>query len=204
MHEQRTSISTAGAAVLIVDMQNDFCHPEGVFAKAGLVLDDSNSLMDRINGLVNTARMNGLPIIWIRMEWPDDVSVGKLADRSPFLRTEGLRRNTWGSQLMDTLDVNQHDHHVAKMRFSGFYDTDLNNLLRRLDIDTLIMTGVRTDFCIESTTRDAFFRDFDVIVAEDGVAGYREDLHSNSLQLMNTVFASILPVDDIESAFAKQ
>jgi nicotinamidase-related amidase len=104
---------------------------------------------------------------------------------------------------VEGLDVEQGDAHVTKPRFSGFYETELEETLRRLGVTTLVTAGVRTDFCVESTVRDAFFRDFDVVVVEDAVAGYFAELHDNSLRLMQTVFARVAPVDQVAAALGQ-
>lgn len=194
------SLDPARTAVVVIDVQNDYCHPSGVFAQAGLRVDGLEELVSRINALVAAARAAGSPVIWVRMEWADDAEVGLLAERSPFLRSAGLRQGTWGAELVDGLAVEPGDAQVSKARFSSFYDTTLEDTLRRLGVTTLVTAGVRTDFCVESTVRDAFFRDFDVVVAEDAVAGYFADLHDNSLRLMQTVFARVAPVDRVAAA----
>ncbi|KRV47858.1 hypothetical protein AQ490_05725 [Wenjunlia vitaminophila] len=188
-------MTTNDTALLVIDVQNDYCHPDGVFAAAGLRVADPDALVDRINALVAAARAHHRPVIWVDMEWPDDASVGLLAERSPFLRTRGLRRGTWGAQPLAGLDRRPEDHRVTKPRFSAFHRTDLAALLGELGVGTLVVAGVRTDFCVESTVRDAFFRDLRAVVAADAVAGYVEDLHRNSLRLMGTVFAEVVPGD---------
>jgi len=192
----------AGTALVVVDVQNDYCHPDGVFASAGLRVERLDELVENINLLVRAARAADRPVIWVRMEWPDDASVGLLAERSPFLRTGGLRTGTWGSEPVDGLEVAESDHVVVKKRFSAFYRTSLAELLERLDVDTIVLAGVRTDFCIESTVRDAFFRDLRVVVADDAVAGYFDELHRFSLRVMGTVFADVQPVRSAVAAFA--
>lgn len=186
-------------AVVVIDMQNDYCHHEGVFARAGLTIDDLSTLVGRINTLVGSARSAGIPVIWVRMEWADDSDVGILAQRSPFLRHAGLRAGTWGSELVSELDVRSEDLVVVKPRFSAFYRTQLADALA--GTTRITVAGVRTDFCVESTVRDAFFRDFEVVVACDAVAGYFPELHENSLRVMGTVFARIDPVDTVVMSF---
>jgi ureidoacrylate peracid hydrolase len=197
------SLDPARTAVVVIDVQNDYCEPAGVFAQAGLRVEGLAELVGRINVLVAAARAAGSPVVWVRMEWPDDASVGILAERSPFLRSAGLRGGTWGAELVEGLDVEPGDVQVTKPRFSGFYETELEETLRGLGVTTLVTAGVRTDFCVESTVRDAFFRDFDVVVAEDAVAGYFAELHDNSLRLMQTVFARVAPVDRVAAALGQ-
>ena len=189
-----------GSAVLVIDVQNDYCHPDGVFARAGLKVSDLNGLIERTNKLVRAARNAGRPVIWVRMEWVDLEDVGLLAERSPFLREEGLRVGSWGAQAVDGLDIAPDDVVVTKKRFSSFHETDLDQVLAAATVDTLVIAGVRTDFCVESTVRDAFFRDLEVVVARDAVAGFFPDLHEASLRVMGTVFAGIQDVSEIAEA----
>jgi ureidoacrylate peracid hydrolase len=183
-----------GPALVVIDLQNDYCHPDGVFARAGLRVEHLDQLVRQINLLVHAARTAGRPVIWVLMEWPDDAGVGLLAQRSAFLRDRGLRAGTWGAALVEELDQNPDDYVVRKSRFSAFYRTGLENMLREWGVDSIVVAGVRTDFCVESTVRDAFFRDLRVVVAEEAVAGYLDDLHHNSLRVMATVFADVVPV----------
>lgn len=183
-------------ALLVIDMQNDYCHPDGVFAKAGLRVTGLDDLVQNVNTLAAAARASGRPVIWVRMEWEDDADVGLLAQRSPFLREQGLRRGTWGCELVTGLDRAPGDHEIVKPRFDAFHRTGLDDLLRDLGVETLVMAGVRTDFCVESTVRAAFFHDLKAVVAREAVAGYFEDLHLNSLRLMATVFANVVSVNE--------
>lgn len=179
-------------ALVLVDLQNDYCHPRGVFDRAGLRLGDRAPLVERVNRLATAARAGGHVVIWTRMVWDNDEEVGLLASRSPFLAHEGLRQGSWGAELLEELDVHASDRIVEKPRFSAFFQTDLESRLQEEDIRRLVLAGVRTDFCVESTVRDAFFRDIDVVVVGDAVAGYFPELHDHSLRVMNTVFARVL------------
>lgn len=189
-----------GTAAVIIDVQNDYCHPDGVFARAGLKVDDLHSLIERVNTLVRAARAAGRPVIWVRMQWMDRADVGLLAQRSPFLREEGLRVGTWGAQPVEGLAVSTEDRVVTKKRFSSFHETDLDQVLADAGVDALAVAGVRTDFCVESTVRDAFFRDLEVVIVRDAVAGFFPDLHEASLRVMDTVFASVQDVATIISS----
>lgn len=194
---------TSQTALLVIDMQNDYCHPDGVFAQAGLRVTGLDDLVGQVNALAAAARSAGRPVIWVRMEWAQDADVGLLAERSPFLRTQGLRRGTWGGELLGGLDRAPGDHEIVKSRFDAFHGTGLDDLLRGLGVGTLVMAGVRTDFCVESTVRAAFFRDLRAVVAREAVAGYVEDLHTASLRLMNTVFAEVVPAEEAATALTR-
>lgn len=185
----------ARTAIVVVDMQNDYCHPDGVFFRAGLRLVGLDDLVDNVNALTAAARRARAPVVWVTMVWDDAEDLGLLRARSPFLAAEGLRRGTWGAELVSGLTVGADDHRVEKKRFSAFFESDLDRVLRADRVDTLVVAGVRTDFCVESTVRDAFFRDYDVVVVRDTVAGYLPELHQSSLRLMGTVFARVVDLD---------
>jgi ureidoacrylate peracid hydrolase len=189
-----TTTGRGGPALVVIDMQNDYCHADGVFAAAGLRIAELDDLVRQVNSLVAAARAADRPVFWVRMEWTGDSDVGLLAERSSFLRHTGLRAGEWGSRLLAGLDRRPHDHEVVKTRFSAFHRTPLELLLARLGVDTLVLAGVRTDFCVESTARDAFFRDLRVVIAREAVAGYVDELHGASLRVLATVFANVVPV----------
>lgn len=199
-HRQATFEEAAGRrlALVAVDLQNDYCHPDGVFHRAGLRLPDGDRkrLVQETNRLARAARAAGHLVIWTRMVWDGDDDVGLLARRSPFLAREGLRRDTWGAELLDDLAVEESDVVVDKPRFSAFYDTDLERVLADAGVEALVLAGVRTDFCVESSVRDAFFRDIDAFVVADAVAGYFPALHDHSLRVMDTVFARVISAEE--------
>lgn len=190
----------AGTAVLCVDLQNDFCHPEGAFARSGLRVPDPSSLVANVNRITAAARRAGEMVIWVRMVYASVEDVGLLAERGPGIANHALREGSWGAELLADLQVDEQDAEVTKTRFSAFYRTTLEAMLRRAGVRRLIVAGVRTDFCVESTVRDAFFRDFHVTVAADAVSGYSDQLqayHDNSLKVMGTVFADVMSTQEI-------
>lgn len=182
-------------ALVLVDLQNDFCHPDGVFAASGRRVEKLGELIEATNRLVREARKAGHLIVWIKMVWDGEDDLGLISSRSPFLAETGLRRGTWGAELLDGLDVAPGDTVVEKKRFSGFFKTDLESTLRAAGIGKLTVGGVRTDFCVESTVRDGYFRDFDITVVADACAGYSADMHEASLRVLNTVFSRVVKLD---------
>lgn len=185
------------SAFLVIDVQNDYCEPEGVFSKANFDISSIPSIYQNINRLADWQRKRNAPVIWVKMVWDNDEEVGRLSEISKFLKYKGMRRGTWGAEIVSELDVHEHDIIVEKKRFSAFYDTELDNILKKLGVTELFMAGVRTDFCVESSVRDAFFRDYKVVIVDDCVAGFFQELHENSLKVMGTVFADIKSTEDI-------
>ncbi len=182
-------------ALVLVDLQNDFCHPDGVFAASGRHVENLGELIETTNRLVRAARQAGHLVVWVKMVWNDEGDLGLIASRSPFLAKTGLRRGTWGAELLDGLEVTPDDALVEKKKFSGFFKTELEATLRSAGIERLTVGGVRTDFCVESTVRDGYFRDFDITVVADACGGYSVDMHHASLRVLNTVFSRVVRLD---------
>lgn len=183
------------SCLMLIDLQNDFCHQHGVFARGGLVLEDPDGLVARVNLLVAAARAASVPVAWVRMLFDSAEDAGLLASRGPGLAGTALRRGSWGARLLEGLDAREDDLWIEKNRFSAFLRTDLEPRLVERGIGRLVVGGVRTDFCVESTVRDAFMRDFEVVLVRDAVAGYFPDLHENSLRAQGTVFADVVTLD---------
>jgi ureidoacrylate peracid hydrolase len=185
-------------ALVIIDVQNDYCHPEGVFAqKAKFSIESISNIYPNLCKLVSACRDKDIPVIWVKMIWDNDEEVGILANKSAFLKHEGLRRGTWGADIVSEMDVQPNDIIIEKKRFSAFYETELSSVLEKLGVKEIIVGGVRTDFCVESTVRDAFFRDYEVIIASDCAASYFSHFQEGSLRVMGTVFSKVLETEDI-------
>ncbi len=176
-------------ALIVIDVQNDYCHPLGRFAAAGLVVTDLDRLRAAVNAHVAAARAAGAPVVWVTMVYDDVADIGLLRESSPVDLSLALRRGEWGSQLLDGLDVAPTDPVVPKQRFSAFFATDLDEFLRSQGIERLVVCGVRTDVCVESTVRDAFMRDYEVLLSSTASASYFPQLHAASLRALGVLFA---------------
>jgi len=171
------------AALLGIDMQNDFCHERGVFSRIQKDYDVKplRKTIMPIKNLIQAARNVGIPIIFIKV-------VNKGTAYQSYImraRTEGLgiplKIGTWGAEIVDELKPGPSDYIVEKRRYSAFYNTDLEVLLKGLDAKTLIFTGVTTNVCVESTVRDAIDRDYDIVFVEDCIATINSTLHEATL-----------------------
>lgn len=151
-------------ALLVIDMQNDFLTPGSRLFNAG-----ARSLMPAINLLTTAARAGGAPVIWVVQEHRRQlVDFGREGDISPVHCVEG----TPGANLVDGLDQDVNDFKVIKRRFSGFYATDLDLLLRCLDRNAVVLAGINADGCVQATAVDAHARDFYVRVVAEATAGW--------------------------------
>lgn len=194
-------------ALLVIDIQNGWCHPEGAMAKAGLNMTAQQAVVPQIRRLVESCRAVGCKIIWSKTEHiPEDVTQvrRRIPSHLKKLNMIPAPQGTWHAEFLDAIkDVQRpEDHYVIKHRMSMFYSTTLDVLLRMLGISHLIVSGVSTNNCIESTIRDAYFRDFDITVVEDCVAGSHPDLHRATLRNVQLFFGEVVLLQDFIGAHA--
>jgi|GraSoiStandDraft_16_1057320.scaffolds.fasta_scaffold259580_3 ureidoacrylate peracid hydrolase len=191
-------------ALIVIDMQNGFCDPGGFMNKIGLDYTTSAEAIEPISRLLAAARRAGIPIFFTRYSLNADYSdAGLLLDLFPAIKEAGgMIRGTWDADIVDGLAPLDGEHVIDKTRYSAFYDTDLERQLREPGVDTLIVCGVTTNICVESTVRDAFFRDIHVIVPSDGTAAVTPELHEGALRDFEYGFGQVATVAELEEALA--
>ncbi|MBP0029554.1 isochorismatase family cysteine hydrolase [Roseofilum sp. Guam] len=178
-------LDLAKSALLVIDMQNDFCHPQGWLAHIGVDVAPARSPIDPLNQLLPLLRTAQVPIIWLN--WgnrPDllNISAGLrhvynptgegigLGDRLPEKEAKVLTAGSWAAAIVDELVPQPEDIHIAKYRMSGFWDTPLDSILRNLGKTTLFFAGVNADQCVLCTLQDANFLGYDCILVQDCTA----------------------------------
>jgi len=172
--------------LVVIDMQNGFCHPDGAVASR-FDISGYRSVIDPIASLVASAHDAGLPIVWTRQEHVED-DAGRLGHRIPNHTTKlgyvPCLRGTWDAEILDELKplIGDSDFVVTKNRASAFYNTQLETELRIRGIDTLFVTGVATNYCVEATIRDAYARDLDLLVIEDACGSPWPELHQATIR----------------------
>ncbi|MEE4661472.1 MAG: isochorismatase family cysteine hydrolase [Halieaceae bacterium] len=175
------TVDAARSAVIVVDMQNDFCHEDGWLAGIGVDVAPARAAIEPINALLPAMRALGMPVIWLN--WgnrPDlanispalqhvyngDGASAGLGDKQGERQARVLERNSWSAQLVEELTVEPGDIRVDKHRMSGFWDTPLDAILRNLRVDTLFFCGVNADQCVLHTLADANFLGYDTVLVE--------------------------------------
>jgi ureidoacrylate peracid hydrolase len=183
-------------AVLVIDMQNGFVHPDGSVPRAGLGLPNMDKVIAENAAMIAEARAAGLPVIYTRHVWRADM-LDAPADLIAMLRPqdEPLLRGTWDADVCDELAPLPGDVIIDKNRFDAFLYTDLEVVLRAMGVRHLLVSGVVTSICVESTVRSAQQRDFQVTVAADCTSA-PEDQHDAALAVMAYVFATVGPWRD--------
>ena len=178
------------SALVVIDVQNDFAHPQGHFARSGLDLSMIDATLPRIRRVLLEARALNIPIIHVNQNTLPDGASDSLAwvwfktrsGRAPNYTLAG----TWGAEPVEGFGPEPGEPTLIKFRPDAFLYTELELLLRARGIETLIICGLFTEGCVESTVRSASYRDFFVVVVEDAVASCVRDLHEGSLRLMKT------------------
>ena len=192
-------LEAAATAFVVIDMQNDYCSPGGDFDKRGIPIEPAQSVLPNIRQLLDAARSRELFVLFTAMVFDEFT----YEDRHHKIVPERMRdrklcfRGTWGADVMDELVPLPGEMTIEKCRYSAFYNTNLEVLLRNRGITTLVLTGVVTNVCVESTTRHAYFLDYYCVVPEDSVAAYGDDLHEMALKNIDFLFGEVTGSDRI-------
>ena len=177
-------------ALLTIDLQNDFLHPEGAYGRAGQGAPAIAALPDRIAPLVTELRARGGTYVSAQFTLvPGPGGAPLIAPHlkalRPFLTTGDFAPGAFGHTLVDTLKPA--DYVVEKVAYSAFYQTRLEYIMRALDLRHLIVGGIVTNGGVASTLRDAHLRDVDTVMLTDGCAAFREDVHDATLVSLGTI-----------------
>ena len=171
-------------ALLIVDLQNDFIHPKGAYARGGAVSSAAAALPARVKPVADALRAAGGCVVSSHFTlWPGPGGAPLISPHllklRPFLRQGDFVRGGWGHALVDELGA---DFGVDKVAYSAFYMTQLEWVLRKRGIDTLMVCGIVTNGGVASSARDAHVRDLHVVVLEDGCAAFKQEVHDTSIR----------------------
>ena len=199
MIEQGKNPTSGRWALLVVDMQNGFCHDDGSINRMGLPAARLRGAIEPCVRLVAAARSAGVPVLFARYVYrPDYADGGLLVDElMPGLKThEALQAGSWDAEVIDALKPEAGEYIVDKNRPSAFFGTDLEANLAALGARNLVVCGVTTNCCVETTVRDASQRDLRTFVVRDAVAEYDDDRHAVALQSMELLFAYVIGLDE--------
>lgn len=181
---QAIAVDVATCAVIVVDMQNDFGSHGGMFHRAGIDISMIQRAVVPTGKVLAAARENGIPVIFLKMAFKPDLSdagpvdspnyarhrmlgVGTVVQAPDGSESRILVRDTWNTDILVELAPEPSDVVLYKHRFSGFFETELDAVLRELGVKHLIVTGCTTSICVEATIRDAMFRDYSCVLLED-------------------------------------
>ena len=182
------SIIPEETALLVVDMQNGMCHPQGTLGKSGVDMGPQQAVIEPIAEVVRACQEAGISDIWTLQEhYREDKGRDAHRIKHHTLKRVNIlcEKGSWDIEILDELKplLNDKSHIIGKQKFSAFYSTNLDVLLRILGTRMLIITGTSTNLCIETTIREAYMRDYDCVIVEDCVAGANPEWHRVSLEV---------------------
>jgi nicotinamidase-related amidase len=190
-------LEPARTALLVVDAQNDFCHRDGFFAALGFDVAPCALAAARLVPVVEEARRRGIQVVWT-MSTNADPPGYRLPParfrRHPSERpADQFAPGSWGWQIVDGLRPREAEPVIQKPRYDAFLRTTLEDDLHARGIDTVVVGGVITNCCVDTTARSAFMRGFGVLVLEDCVGTFAQerDLHDASLRNLSLLFAIV-------------
>jgi ureidoacrylate peracid hydrolase len=216
------SFEATKTAIVVVDMQNDFASPGGMFDRAGIDISSIRAIVPNVRAVLEAARAIAMPIVFLKMGFAPDLTDAGFPSSPTWLKHVPLRvgdhvtapdggssrilvRDCWNTDVVDELSPEPTDIVMYKRRYSGFYDTDLDDVLQRDGIERLIVVGATTSVCVDSTIRDAMFRDYHCLVVSDATAepiaaDAPRSNHEASLLTLELLFAHVASATDLVTA----
>jgi nicotinamidase-related amidase len=185
-------ISQENSALVIVDMQKDFLDDWGACFVPG-----SRSVVPAIASVLDAFRAAHLPVIHVITVWQKDGADMSRFTTSEILMERGLRVGEAGTDPIDELTPLPNEYVVRKIRYSAFYGTELETLLRALGTVHVVTVGVATNYCVRSTVHDAAFRDFLPVVLRDCTTSYTEEEHAQTLRDIESGFGWVRDSDEL-------
>lgn len=188
-NQHQLSIKPGVSALMVIDMQNFFLDPHSPTYTCG-----AHAILPAIKRLLATFRNAGRPVIYTRhVHHPDRIDAGIMEWWWEGMCIEGSPE----SEVHPEIAPLPNEKQILKHRYSAFYNTDLETVLRVLHIEDLVISGIMTNLCCESTARDAYYRDYRVFFPADGTGTINEDMHLASLLNLSFGFACVTKVDSI-------
>ncbi len=185
------------SALVVIDMQNAFCSKQG-----DRYLSPTQQIIPNINSLVDTCRTKDIPIIWVRHNITlkkNKHDAGLWLKIHPDMAPSTLANLNPQTEIYSGMHLDKNDHQVTKNRYSAFINnsSNLSKILSSLKRDQLIVTGIATNACVESTVRDGMQLDYELFVVSDATASFDHLFHKASLMAMKLLFAEVITTGEI-------
>ncbi len=181
-------------ALLVVDIQNDFCHEAGAFAKQGMNVTNVQRMVPTLQGLIMQVRKYSVPVIYTRQVESEEVTppnLQRLFQRERLISV--CAPNSWGSQFYQLQPLNS-EHIFEKYTYDAFSNPQLEKTLDGHNVDSLIITGVNLDVCIDTTIRRAFTEGYNLIIPRDCIAtatGASKEVQDHYLKIFKRFYGDI-------------
>lgn len=194
----RMRLDPRRSAVVVIDVQNDFCHPDGVQGRRGRDLATVGPAVERLGELVDGARAKGVPVIFIQTLHDDATDTANwLARNGGEVRPQTCHPGSWGADFFELQPDPDTDVVVTKSRYSAFVGTTLEQVLKRLGRDSLLLAGVSTAVCVETTLRDGVCRDYLATLVEDCCSAYGAEAHDRAVAAVKGGFGRVLTSGEV-------
>lgn len=193
----------AHSAVLVIDMQNDFCDEKGyVETVVGKDVGACRAVVPEIMALVGAAREKGVPVYWIKANYdPDRLPAGMLTKQREKSSAICCGTASWGNDFYGVHPASG-EAVIEKSSYSAFVGTDIEEQLRSRGVRTLVFAGVQTNVCVETSLRDAVCRGFYAVLASDCVASHTLPLHEATLKNVQFLFGDVIDRRTIAAAWS--
>lgn len=185
-------------ALIVVDVQNDYCHENGALAKLGKSVETTQSIVPNITALISCAKDVSVPVLFVVTHHDPVTDSPAWTSRQLYNKNQIIcLTGSWGAESY-MLDRKQADYIIIKNRYSGFYGTNLDLILRSLKRNKLLICGFTTNVCVESTVRDANSLDYFAAVVSDCTAASTEQEHASGLYNIEKYFGYLTNLTEIK------
>ena len=198
----RLQFNPSTTAVLVIDMQNDFCAPDGFYVRHGSDVSAFNAITGNVSSLIKRARAAGAEVAFARLNY--SLPRGSMDQRHNLMPRgwpslgKRLQSGTRGVEVIDELEPHADDIIVDKSGYSAFEGTALAEKLRAKSVKTVVLTGLVAYACVLATAFSAFDKDFDVVFVEDAVASWGGRLQDETCQIVDLLLGAVVSASDVQ------
>ena len=200
MNDFEEKVHPRHTVLLVVDMQNDYCHPDGALAGYGVNVSSAETMLPQLTDLIGAARQAGTKVVFVQTTHNERTESAARKAMPLFQGMSPCQAGSWGAEFFG-VSPEADDLIVTKHRYSSFVNTSLELNLRSLGVRTLIVTGTATNVCVDCTARDAFQRDYFVVVPSDCTSTSDAQLQKNTLANLEFFYAEVTASDKIMEAW---
>ena len=197
-------LDPSNAVLVVIDVQNDFCSPDGVAARSGKDVTAAVEMVPRLSELISKARSVGVPVVLVRTTHSDETTT------DPWRFRIGERESvpncvpgTWGADFYGIVP-DKSDHVVTKHRYSAFASQEFVDVVSRLGRASLLFCGVATNICVETTLRDATCEDYFSTLVSDCSGAYSKELHDATVENVRNNFGLVVTAEELISAWSSK
>jgi len=199
------------SALIVIDMQNDFCAKGGLVDRGGRDASAVRVMAKHLPPLIDSARKSGVLVIFVRSSYSTDRNIflsdvwleqAARKQGGGYTLTPVCQDGTWEADYYGDIRPTPGDVVVTKHRYSAFHSTDLELILRSHGVRTIVLTGVSTNVCVETTAREGFVRDFYIVLVGDATAAYSAEEHNTTLKTIDRFFGEVTSIAELQALWA--